>query len=288
MKKVIVSVSFVLAAMAANAQFLPTSGNTSYYTYKKIGIGTKNPLTALHVRSNPNMAALFVSDSLAWGDISLGIASNNGSYSTLAVKGDAVVRAQAEGKFIFASSAGDFSNTPAGVNTEKFVFVTHVKEVDGERKALSIYRNGHVSIGSTSQAPQARLHVFDNAIIGPGLSTSELTGFNNGVASGKLKLLVNGTVGAKEFRCSLTQWSDFVFDSDYKLKPLSEVESFIQANKHLPEVPSEKEVVENGVAMGEMLKIHMQKIEELTLYMIELKKENQVLANRIHQLEGDK
>ena len=69
-------------------------------------------------------------------------------------------------------------------------------------------------------------------------------------------------------------WSDYVFAEDYELKPLSEVEAFIDANNHLPDVPSETEIFENGVNLGQMDETLLRKIEELTLYVIELKKES--------------
>jgi hypothetical protein len=75
----------------------------------------------------------------------------------------------------------------------------------------------------------------------------------------KLKIAVFGTAN----------WSDFVFADDYKLRPLTEVESFIKANKHLPDVPSAQALVdEGGVDVQQMLAKQMQKIEELTLYII--------------------
>ena len=105
-------------------------------------------------------------------------------------------------------------------------------------------------------------------------------------ASNPLKLYVDGIIGAKEVRVSLTNWCDYVFDETYKLKPLEEVEAFIKTNKHLPEIPSEKEVVENGVGLGDMSKMHMKKIEELTLYMIELKKQNDKLSEEVSSLKA--
>lgn len=90
--------------------------------------------------------------------------------------------------------------------------------------------------------------------------------------TGTYKLAVDGTIGAREIKVEATGWSDFVFEDDYKLKDLEEVESFIKDNKHLPDVPSEKEVLENGIQLGEMDAKLLQKIEELTLYMIEQNK----------------
>lgn len=97
---------------------------------------------------------------------------------------------------------------------------------------------------------------------------------------------VNGTVRSKEVIVEATNWPDYVFQEGYTLPTLSELEIFIAANKHLPEVPTAQEVEEKGVELGEMNKILLKKMEEMTLYMIELKKENQVLAERLDKIEG--
>jgi trimeric autotransporter adhesin len=68
-------------------------------------------------------------------------------------------------------------------------------------------------------------------------------------------------------------WADYVFNEDYKLMSLLEVESFIKLNKHLPEIPSADEVKENGHKLGEMDVLLLKKVEELTLYLIDLKRE---------------
>ncbi len=67
-------------------------------------------------------------------------------------------------------------------------------------------------------------------------------------------------------------WSDYVFEDGYQLRSLKEVEQFISTNGHLPDVPSAKEVTENGQDLGRMDAILLRKIEELTLYIIELEK----------------
>ena len=75
-------------------------------------------------------------------------------------------------------------------------------------------------------------------------------------------------------------WADYVFANDYKLKPLSEVETYVKENKHLPNVPSADELVKDGLDLGKMQATQMAKIEELTLYMIEMKKEIEVLKKQ--------
>lgn len=104
--------------------------------------------------------------------------------------------------------------------------------------------------------------------------------------TGTHKLAVEGTIGAREIKVEASGWSDFVFENDYELPTLEEVESFITENKHLPEIPSEAEVAENGINLGEMDAKLLQKIEELTLYVIELNKQNQAQQMRIELLES--
>jgi hypothetical protein len=90
----------------------------------------------------------------------------------------------------------------------------------------------------------------------------------------------NGLTHAREIKVDLsTTWPDYVFEKDYKLMPLSEVEKFIKENKHLPEVPSASEVHVDGINLAEMNKILMQKIEELTLHLIEQNKRIEFLES---------
>ncbi|MBT3208836.1 MAG: hypothetical protein HN347_10865 [Bacteroidetes bacterium] len=82
----------------------------------------------------------------------------------------------------------------------------------------------------------------------------------------------NRKLFAHEIEIKIGSFSDFVFDEDYKLKNLSDLEKFIKTYKHLPNVPSEQEVVKNGLNLGEMDALLLEKVEELTLYIIELNK----------------
>jgi hypothetical protein len=96
-----------------------------------------------------------------------------------------------------------------------------------------------------------------------------------GILTEKVKVAVN---------CS-PAWADYVFANDYKLKPLSEVETYLKENKHLPNVPSADELVKDGLDLGKMQATQMEKIEELTLYMIEMKKEINTLKNENQSLK---
>jgi hypothetical protein len=96
-----------------------------------------------------------------------------------------------------------------------------------------------------------------------GVGTDKTTGF---------KLSVDGDMRCREVVVNLDTWSDDVFDSCYHLASLDTLEKSIQKDKHLPGVPSTQEVVCNGVSVGEMNKMLLAKVEELTLYVIQLNK----------------
>lgn len=96
------------------------------------------------------------------------------------------------------------------------------------------------------------------------------------------KLTVNGNIQAKEVRVDLVGWPDYVFQkyytgkselkSDYIIPTLAEIESFTKKNHHLPDVPSAQNIKQNGLFLGEMSNVLLQKVEELTLYAIEQQK----------------
>ena len=98
---------------------------------------------------------------------------------------------------------------------------------------------------------------------------------NVGIGTNKTpyKLSVDGSVGARSVRVELDSWSDHVFDPNYKLLSLEELACFIQENNRLPNVPSESEVIENGIDVGKTNAVLLEKIEELTLYILQLQKE---------------
>lgn len=99
------------------------------------------------------------------------------------------------------------------------------------------------------------------------------------------KLSVNGAIRADRVKV-YTDWADFVFEDDYKLPTLEEVEKHILEYGHLQDIPSAKEVEENGVELGEISKLLLQKVEELTLYMIEKDKQIKSLQKEIEDLKG--
>lgn len=100
-----------------------------------------------------------------------------------------------------------------------------------------------------------------------------------------LKLAVKGSVYTKKLKVTQSSWADYVFQPQYKLLTLKEVEAFIQKNKHLPDVPSENEVKKSGLDVGDNQAVLLKKIEELTLYLIELNKKVDKLSEENDQLK---
>ena len=129
--------------------------------------------------------------------------------------------------------------------------------------------------GGSINAGNHFLFLSNNGKVSIGLDPNLPTTFN-----GNYKLYVAEGIMTEKIKVALestASWADYVFEADYNLMTLNEVESFISEHGHLPNVPSAKEVVEEGIDMAEMDAKLLEKIEELTLYMLELKKENEAL-----------
>ncbi len=102
-----------------------------------------------------------------------------------------------------------------------------------------------------------------------------------GTSAPRNTLDVNGTIRSKEIKVEASPWPDYVFGNNYDLKSLNEVEGFINTNKHLPNIPSAQEIEEDGVSLGEINAKLLQKIEEITLYLIEQNKAQEELMNTV-------
>jgi hypothetical protein len=100
-------------------------------------------------------------------------------------------------------------------------------------------------------------------------------------------LYVNGQIRANLVRVNTDTWSDYVFAPDYNLRPLHELSSFITKNGHLPDIPAEAEVLENGIDLGEMNGLLLKKIEELTLYLLEQDSKINILQTELQQIKNE-
>lgn len=103
---------------------------------------------------------------------------------------------------------------------------------------------------------------------------------------GSYRLAVEGKIGAREVEIKTSSWADFVFADDYALPSLEEVDAYVRQNHHLPDMPSEAEVLAKGsVSVGAMQKLLLQKIEELTLYTIAQQRQIEALQTEVAKLK---
>jgi len=146
---------------------------------------------------------------------------------------------------------------------------------------LRVQADGNVGIGLNN--PAVKLHVNGDSRVNGTLAI----GIENTAIPTEYRVGIDGKVICEELKVKNSNaWPDFVFATNYHLMPLEKLEKFIQKNSHLPEIPSAKTVSEEGIELGKMNAKLLQKIEELTLYLIELKHQNEKLTDRVANLEN--
>ncbi len=133
---------------------------------------------------------------------------------------------------------------------------------------------------------------YDNLSCNGGMCANRFTIMDNGnvgigIMIPNFKLDVNGTVHSKEVKVDMNGWSDFVFRKEYNLPTLQEVEKHINEKGHLENIPNEEEVLKNGINLGEINSKLLQKIEELTLYIIQQEKKNSIQTLEIENSKNE-
>lgn len=134
-------------------------------------------------------------------------------------------------------------------------------------------------IGIATYNPQATLHVNGKMLVNDDVEIGTTGSTWIRITKSNKNMRVNGTITATEINVKTNVWADHVFEDSYRLAPLEEVDMFVKENKHLSGVPSAGEVFENGIDVAQMNVILLKKVEELTLYVIELNKEIQDLKS---------
>ncbi len=136
-----------------------------------------------------------------------------------------------------------------------------------------------LNFGCLAQSP---VGFPDGIIVGTGVNIPAGSFYKMAVGGGiiteKVRVATNGT----------PFWADFVFEPSYELRPLSELAQYIKLHKHLPDIPSTAEVTKNGIDLAETQALLLQKIEELTLYVIEQNKKIEQLERKMRKISRKK
>ncbi|HBH49803.1 MAG TPA: hypothetical protein DDX98_14255 [Bacteroidales bacterium] len=172
----------------------------------------------------------------------------------------------------------NWNNSALLINQQGYLLGMDGNQLTGN-KELFLQSNSDDVIISTNGV--SRMFVNESGLVGIGLSRFT----NNSVWQGAM-LAVNGGILCEKVKViSNVPSSDYVFEKNYELMPLTQVEEFISQNSHLPEVPSAEEFKENGYNIGDMDDLLLRKVEELTLYIIEQDKKIRKLSEELEQLK---
>lgn len=259
----------------SSSGYAPVYFDASAYTFNRgnVGIGTNNPVLKFVVSKNgaQGLEVNPVSPTVAGA---VDIAFYNRSNSTYIPA-------------FFDASAYIFNRGNLGVGTTNptLKFVVSNSGAQGfEINPNTPYITGGVDVvfynrSAGAYAPaffDASVYSFNRGNVGIGLTNPSYP------------LHVNGTIRASTLITNGGTWPDYVFSGSHQLAPLSETEDFITSNGHLPGVPSAAEISESGVDVGSMQRVLLEKIEEITLRLIDISKQNDCLKKRIMDLENKK
>lgn len=264
-----------------NLTFTPSASSSEFFingTTGFVGIGKLNPTSMLDVDGQIVAIGASFPKSIANGTVFAN--PNEESKAANVLSAGTVVDPLNNSKTL---NFLDFQSTPTRPNPliwfslqnrndiARFVF-SAAQDGDGNLRMLNKVQEDVFSVTENNNQVVMTLPK-ENSFIGIG-TTSFIDGTDI------YRLSVNGAIRADRVRV-YTTWADYVFEKDYKLPTLQEVEKHIAEKGHLQDIPSAKEVEQNGIELGEMNKLLLQKVEELTLYIIEMNKELQEVKSQI-------
>jgi len=287
MKNYTLIITILFVQMGLEAQWVDNGGSIT--TNDNVGIGL-TPFGKFNVKGGVNSTAYH-------NGVAIYNSGGTAIRSSLTVTSDDngrinLYNASTSLKVLFNSEGVSYFNGGnVGIGTTTPSNKLEVNGTTGVQDALVIQKGGsyRIALNGTNDAYiNGRNSSFENKFTIRSNGTTYFNGGKVGVGTSApdSKLTVKGDIHAEEVKVDLSvPGPDYVFKEGYDLKTLEEVQSYIKENGHLPNIPSAKEMEENGIQLGEMNMKLLEKIEELILYMIELKKENENQQREIEQLK---
>jgi len=273
-----------------------------------VGIGVSNPASKLEVNGNLSAIAnaMDISGIIGFNGGVLSLTNKNGNGQTITIDGSNI---QGHTYTFSGTSFRPVVLNPYGGNvgigtnyspTFAKLEIRVANESVGWAAGTSTY-NLHTFFGGNGRSANSEgCYVGTGGIVSNGAGAplhfftasqwAQMTILPNGnvgigTTDPTYRLSVNGNIRSKEVVVE-SNWADYVFAKDYKLSSLEEVEKFIQLHKHLPNIPAAEEIEKNGLHVGDVQKRMMEKIEELTLYVIGLKKELAEMKRNAYQYKN--
>lgn len=243
-----------------------------------LGLGTVTPVTKLHLNGNNTTAGapvIMVQNFIGTGLVgSLRFASGYNAYD---------------------SWSGVEAYGTGGADQQDLRFYT---TFGARNERMRILQTGEVGIGTTSGSARLNVKGFGatlataSLIIQNSSGTESFRVLDNGSVGigtsspGSFKLAVEGKIGARGVKVTMqTPWPDYVFENNYRILPITELEKFIKKEKHLPEVSAASAIEKDGIDLGDFQTVLLKKVEELTLYLIDQNKKLESQGNEINSLK---
>jgi len=293
--------SFIIRTNGTDRFFVNNIGN--------VGLGISTPQSRLHVQGDAIIskddALLLLQNTagvnkgifyLSNDDVRVGtsatndngrfqIRTNNVDRITCTGLGFTGIGTTTPTNFLTIDATGTLDNTPVVINT----FGT--RDIQFQRSAFPSsymrFSQNNLHIGTYASNSTGYLYFGTREI--EHMWIDNIGRISMGVISPNIpgyRLSVRGEIICEDITLlPFAMWPDYVFEKNYVLRPLSEVESYIKTHKHLPGISSSAEVARDGIKLAETQKKIMEKIEELTLYIIELNKKNEILQREIELLK---
>lgn len=266
----------------------PSTAIASFVDGGNVGIGTTSPAEKLDMIGKFAVSNGIKMTGVPTSEADINIIHTSNSSSTIGFLAGSGVFSSSSGPYVGGRGnaynvigsqrgmlflSGGAVSSPSGAEGS-IGFYTTPGAGTGESLRLLVGRDGNIGINTSN--PSEKLDVSGNI-----KATGYMLIGTTSLPAEDAKLAVDGNIYSKKVKVTQSGWADYVFNDRYRLRPLSEVEQYIQQHHHLPEVPSAAEVEKDGIDLGDNQATLLKKIEELTLYIIEQNKRLSALEKKL-------